>query len=230
MRPVHKGNSPYDSISDYHKAAPFLEERIGSYCSYCELPLYHVPEVEHKVSKSKNPELQTTWENLLLGCKYCNSRKKDHIDLCNVKDYLWPDIDNTALAFTYRFGVPQINTTLLQELDDSGQTLQKAQNTFQLLKLDNPAPNDRRAKKRNEVYETAIRSLKCWKQNPINDMKEQIVETAIANGFFSIWTTVFIQEPEMLNAFIHAFVGTEHAFFNEEGTPRFVLTREQLTE
>lgn len=45
------------------------------YCSYCEFPIPHVPEVEHVVSKSKGGDL-TDWNNLNLGCKYCNTRKK----------------------------------------------------------------------------------------------------------------------------------------------------------
>mgnify|MGYP002224548400 CR=1 FL=1 len=54
---------------------PYLERRIGMYCSYCEFSIPHVPEVEHVVSKSKGGDL-TDWNNLNLGCKYCNTRKK----------------------------------------------------------------------------------------------------------------------------------------------------------
>ena len=74
MRPVDKGDSPYEKIDKYQDALPYLEEKIGLYCSYCEMPIKHVPEVEHVVSKSKGGDL-TAWENLNLGCKYCNSRK-----------------------------------------------------------------------------------------------------------------------------------------------------------
>ena len=35
MRPVNKGTSPYTSIQEYRDALPYLEERIGIYCSYC---------------------------------------------------------------------------------------------------------------------------------------------------------------------------------------------------
>lgn len=228
MRPVHKGDSPYEEIPSYGHALPYLENRIGSYCSYCEFPLHHVPEVEHVVSKSTNPELQTTWTNLLLGCKYCNSRKNANVNLGNVEDYLWPDRYNTALAFTYDFGVPQINKALLLQCDNSGSAFQKAENLFSLVKLGNKT--DRRTRKRNEVYETAKRSLERWKRVPAEDMKAQIVETAAASGFFSVWTTVFSQEPEMLKAFIQAFAGTEQSFFDENGRPAFVLTCESQTE
>lgn len=45
------------------------------YCSYYEFPILYIPEVEHVVSKSKGGDL-TDWNNLNLGCKYCNTRKK----------------------------------------------------------------------------------------------------------------------------------------------------------
>lgn len=52
MRPVDKGESPYNTIKKYQDALPYLGEKIGYYCSYCEFPIKHVPEVEHVVSKS----------------------------------------------------------------------------------------------------------------------------------------------------------------------------------
>ena len=52
MRPINKGESPYKKINEYKDALPYLERRIGMYCSYCEFPIPHVPEVEHVVSKS----------------------------------------------------------------------------------------------------------------------------------------------------------------------------------
>ena len=75
MRPINKGESPYKKINEYKDALPYLERRIGMYCSYCEFSIPHVPEVEHVVSKSKGGDL-TDWNNLNLGCKYCNTRKK----------------------------------------------------------------------------------------------------------------------------------------------------------
>lgn len=47
MRPVNKGESPYQEIDDYSEALPYLEKQLGAYCSYCEFPIKHVPEVEH---------------------------------------------------------------------------------------------------------------------------------------------------------------------------------------
>lgn len=223
MKPVNKGKSPYSSISEYGEALPFLEKAIGSYCSYCGLPLVHVPEVEHIVSKSKNQSLQTNWDNLLLGCKYCNTRKSDMVDSKNVDSYLWPDVYNTALAFTYEYGVPKINETALRQVDPTGSAFAKAKNLFNLVKLGNTT--DRRTRKRNEAYQNALIALRRWQRNKYDDMKDQIVDTAVYSGFFSVWTFVFFDEPEILNALIDAFPGTERTFFDIEGHPKPILIR-----
>lgn len=101
MRAIDKGGSPYKEIDEYQDAIPYLEKKIGLYCSYCEMSIKHVPEVEHKISR-KNGGDWTAWSNLLLGCKYCNTRKAAKITPQNVGEYLWPDSDNTAVAFPIR--------------------------------------------------------------------------------------------------------------------------------
>ena len=68
MRPVNKGDSPYQKIKSYGDALPYLEKRLGIYCSFCEMRINHVPEVEHVASKTLGGDL-TAWNNLLLGCK-----------------------------------------------------------------------------------------------------------------------------------------------------------------
>ena len=47
MRAIDKGGSPYKEIDEYQDAIPYLEKKIGLYCSYCEMSIKHVPEVEH---------------------------------------------------------------------------------------------------------------------------------------------------------------------------------------
>lgn len=232
MRPVNKGASPYTTIREYSEALPYLEERIGLYCSYCGMPIIHVPEIEHISSKSAGGDL-TNWDNLLLGCKYCNSRKKAHVNPGNVDDFLWPDKYNTALAFIYENGIPKVNSTDLGRIDPTGSALAKAQNLFTLVKLDNKPTlhkRDRRFHERNKAYELARESLSDWEKGKenypdhIDGLKHQIVRTAKATGFFSIWTTVFADEPEMLNALINAFPGTCRIFFDEKGHPKLILS------
>lgn len=74
MRPVDKGEEPKEKYAKYQDAEKLLEQRIGAYCSFCELPIVHVPEVEHREAKAAGGDL-LAWKNLLLSCKYCNTRK-----------------------------------------------------------------------------------------------------------------------------------------------------------
>ena len=221
MRPVNKGNSPYTTITKYQQALPYLETTIGSYCSYCEMKLDNAPEVEHVAAKSTDPALITKWENLLLACKGCNTRKGKIVTGINKDDYLWPDEDNTALAFRYPLGIPEVNTAALNAVDPTGNDNRKAQNLFDLLKLDprTSQKTDRRVMKRNEAFHTASESLADWKTNQIPAMQRQIIRTALANGFFSVWMTVFEDEPDILREMIKAFPATETAFFDAEGHP-----------
>lgn len=233
MRAVNKGKSPYESIKEYQDAIPFQENRIGLYCSYCEMSIKHVPEVEHKVSKSLGGEL-TAWKNLLLGCKYCNTRKKDKVTPQDKNQYFWPDEDNTAIAYTYEDGYPKVNKEYLQELDPTGNLYKKAVNTYKVVGLGNDptkkiGEKDRRFFNRNSTYYRALDSLKSWKnlkEAPDlwrEDMKKQILMTATAEGFFSVWLTVFSEEPELCNALIERFPGTRKECYDESGRPQKMI-------
>ena len=89
MRPVDKGKAPDVTFNEYQDAESHLEERIGPYCSYCEFPIKHVPEVDHKEAKAGGGAL-LEWENLLLSCKYCNTRKNKIVEKGDKDKYLWP--------------------------------------------------------------------------------------------------------------------------------------------
>lgn len=232
MRPINKGPSPYERISDYSEALPYLEQRIGVYCSYCEFRIDHVPEVEHVSSKSRGGD-RTAWDNLLLACKYCNSRKSKITSPGDKEEYLWPDTDNTAIAFSYENGIPRINREAALQIDPSGKFLAKAEKLFNLVKLDNrptPREKDRRFNRRNEVYRMARDSLKVWEATPdkenvlaINYL-QQTIELAKQVGFFSIWMMVFHDYPTVLQALLLAFPGTERTYFDEIGHPKFILS------
>lgn len=100
------------------------------------MPINHVPEVEHMISRKHGGDW-TAWSNLLLGCKYCNTRKSAKTTPQNVEDYLWPDTDNTALVFSYTKGIPVVNENVLKGLDPTGSYCQKAQNTYDMVDLGN---------------------------------------------------------------------------------------------
>lgn len=188
MRPVNKGKSPYQKIKGYEEATPYLGKRLGFYCSYCEMPIKNVPEVEHFIAKSQGGS-ETDWENLLLGCKYCNTRKKDKVTLQEAGEYLRPDCDNTALAYSYEHGIPQIAKEPLQ--------------------------NWKQVKENRNEYTDIV--------------KNQILLTAVGSGFFSVWMTVFSEEPEMLLAFIEKFPNTRTEYFDERGKVRFKMSQSFLS-
>lgn len=221
MRAVDKGSSPYEHIGHYAQALPYLENAIGLYCSYCEFPIAHMPEVEHVSAKSCGGSA-TDWSNLLLGCKYCNTRKGTAVTPENADNYLWPDTDNTALAFSYDGGVPAVNTAVLTEQDPSLAMLAKASNIYRLLSLDHvpsPSQKDRRFRARNAAYELALTSLRDYEKftHCSPELKEafinQTIFTALGSGFFSVWITVFREHPEIAERLVQAFPGTRTEYY-----------------
>ena len=84
--------------ADYRDAIGDLEERLGTYCSYCERRMPSGLAVEHMAPKSL-PGRELDWDNFLLGCGICNSIKGDK-DIAD-GEVLWPDRHNTILALAY---------------------------------------------------------------------------------------------------------------------------------
>lgn len=222
MRPVDKGESPYRKISHYNDAKPYLRQRIGDYCSYCEFPIWHVPEVEHKESKSTGGAL-LEWKNLLLSCKYCNTRKGTVIEAGNHDKWLWPDEHNTFLAFRYDHGIPSVNEEFLKTLKND--SLDKAKNVFCELKLGTipkVSYDDYRYMKRMEVYNMAQDDLEVWKNHRNDDNEDwlkQMLEKAKLAGFFSVWMNVFQDEEIVRKRLIETFLGTDKNSFNINGEP-----------
>lgn len=244
MRPIAKSDSPYKSISEYSKALPYLRKDLGEYCSYCELKLDNAPEVEHVFSKSEGGS-KTKWENLLLACKQCNTRKGNTTSSINIDDFSWPDEMNTAIAFSYDKGVPIVNKTVLDTLDPTGEATQKARNLYDLISLGAEASiKDPRFSKRIEAFEKAKEYLNDWKEvisfvssedfptyterikeyglHRVESLKKSIVDLVKIGGFFSVWMEVFKEETIITSALISALPGTNHECF-ENGKPKETL-------
>ena len=107
---------------------------------------------------------------------------------------MWPDEDNTAIAYSYINGIPKVNEELLIKLDSTGDYLKRARNTYNLVGLGNlpmGKDRDRRFGQRNTAYQKALNSLEHWNhmkdlsKEYQNDMKNQIIMTALGDGFFS---------------------------------------------
>lgn len=218
MRPVDKGEKPNKEYRCYADAKPDLVERIGAYCSYCEFPIEHVPEVEHKEAKSTGGSV-LAWENLLLSCKYCNCRKLVKVSQGEKEQYLWPDEDDTFHAYSYVNGMPDLNKEYLYKQEKKVQ--EQADKLFHLVQLNHiptsPKDKDRRFFRRNEVFNMAADELDTWDKISTTEHKEEykktLIRLALATGFFSVWLEVFKDVAEMRNAFIDAFKGTNKKYF-----------------
>lgn len=218
MRPVVRGDVPQDrngndkQFTDYTLTRGELIRRLGEYCSYCEMQLDASLAVEHV--RPKQPpdatgvmtERELDWNNFLLACTNCNSTK-GNIDVV-LNDYFWPNRDNTFLALTYSEG-GVISPSNQLDPDDMARAIK----TISLTGLDkypnnDPKASDRRWRNRREAWDIAQRAKQRLTQNDNDGIREQIVETAQAKGFWSVWMTVFENDTDILGRLIGAFAGT----------------------
>lgn len=198
MRPIDKGiaSKTYNNHGD---ARHDLAEIIGYYCSYCEMSTKNMIEVEH-VIPTANGGLETDWNNFLLSCKYCNTVKNNNN--LGRNDYLWPDIDNTDIAFKYS----KANTITPRTGSINHVVNTLAENTINLMGLNRvpggaaePTKADTRWISRHEAWEQAELSLVDWLQIKTLQMAKQIARTAFVNGHYSIWMEVFNSEQTVLD-------------------------------
>lgn len=219
MRPVERGDWPVGDdglpiqFKDYGDAKAMLIERIGMYCSYCEMPIRNSPAVEHVQPKSKVPELERNWCNFLLACAYCNSIKGD--EPIKFGNYFWPDHDNTLRAFSYL----EIIVSPASTLDPHHKA--RALRTIELTGLNRwpygpcePSHDDNRWSLRREAWQKAQRARGHLRSQNTPEMRMQIVDTATSTGFWSIWMKVFDDDADMRRRFIEAFAGTSSCCFD----------------
>lgn len=239
MRPVDRGSCPTDEGGAPKKFHPYtaaqqdIIKRLGEYCSYCERPLSNVA-IEHLLPQKWYPHGQENWDNFLPTCPNCNGIKGSAMqkkwnfqegksqpnDQTVLAWYYWPDRDNTASLFKYReAGIIELNPSL----NPSQQ--QKAQNTLDLTGLQRhegnpeklPTDKDLRWIKRKEAWDIAVEQLEELHDNNIT--RKGVIRLAKAMGFWSVWMTVFWEDPEMLKQLIEAVPGTRKDCFDDLGQP-----------
>ncbi len=196
MRPVDKGVAPRE-YTDYGQARHDLAERIGYYCSYCEMKVYNSIEIEHILPQNQGGDV-LSWDNFLLSCKYCNTIKSDHNS--NITDFFWPDRDNTDLVFEY----DEANVIYPKALP-TAQLITKATATINLLGLNRypgspnqPTDADTRWRSREQVWTIAKKEYFNWNEAPIIQMARSIANCAFISGHYSIWLKVFENEQMVL--------------------------------
>lgn len=205
MRPVDKGSHPEENgkrveFNSYQDAAPYLKERLGRFCSYCERDIPAGLAVEHKIPKSHDSALEKEWDNLLLACINCNSSKGKK--LIEHDECLWPDKDDTFSAFTYKpSGAIEVST----KLDSSQQ--EKARALLALVELNKaPSSTDNRYERRYQQWGKA-KITQTQFQNMPNDLKNKFLHLIVTEGY-SIWATVFRSDPVILDVLAKKFPGT----------------------
>lgn len=215
MRPIEKGITPTYSngrtiaYSVYQDARGHMIARLGEYCSYCEMHADADLAIEHVKHKDQYPQYELDWTNFLLSCRNCNSTKGRTDTGCNqFLEYLWPDKDNTFNAISYSVGgIVKANPSI------NGLLKAKAERLIRLVGLDkmplnDPQQKDRRWNNRREAWDIAVKWKSKLSNNDIPDIREAIKDIALSNGYFSIWMTVFHDDPDMLSRLIEAFPGT----------------------
>ncbi len=215
MRCVDKGIAP-EAYSYYKDARNDLAGRIGWICSYCEMPVKNMIEVEH-VHPINNGGDALDWNNFLLSCRYCNGVKLNRN--LNRTGYLWPDIDNTIMAFEYTESeIVEPSAGLTDEI------AMMAQNTIDLLGLNRhpglvnkPTKADTRWKIRTEVLGIIHDSYYDWLEHRSLAFARQIARTALGHGFYSFWIKKFEHEQVVLNEIMLAFPHTHHPQYDAAG-------------
>ena len=227
MRPVEKlhpkdtvtyRNSNDDEVSHTIQAeySPYgtakfpLMANIGNYCSYCEAPLRPSDaEVEHVHPKSQGGS-PTAWDNLLLGCRECNSLKGTTVP---GQDYHFPDINNTYMDFVYdRTGRVKVNLNIPQSSQAAAENLLDLVKLKRFPHVNPPSDCDFRWQHRVEVWNTAKIFLDKYNRGHSNE--DEVIRLAKISGYWSIWFTVFQGKDAVLARLISDFPGTCTACFD----------------
>lgn len=218
MRPVERpillaADGTPKTFAKYQDARKDLIATFGEYCSYCEMHLDASLAVEHVQPKDLHAGLALSWSNFLLGCTNCNSTKGTKSP--GPTNCLWPDRDNTFIAFRYsEGGIVEVNPLLNLQQHALAQALINLVGLDR--KVDNASASDRRWLNRRDAWDKAKRALERLGRTDNDDMREQIVETATANGYWSVWLTVFSNDADMRKRFIEAMPGTARNCFNAQ--------------
>jgi len=213
MRPVDKSLFTTNQIvyNPYGNAKSDLINAIGKYCSYCEREGFSSSlDVEHIQDKSTYPTKQFLWNNFLLACKNCNSIKgAKEVDSTNI---VVPHVDNTFSPFEY------LESGYIKIKDEIAEPLRgKVVNLVNLIGLDrrpghpNYSSKDDRWQERKQAWELSKKYTQKYSLGKCDI--DTIVDLSKSMGFWSIWMNAFDKFPEVQEALINNFDGTNQAYF-----------------
>lgn len=171
MRPINRGAIPLHytqsgrvqpvSTETYGYFMGQLIARIGEYCSFCEVAMGANLAIEHVLPKIVYPNAETDWNNFVLACTNCNSRKGTKAQ--SRAGYYWPDTSytgfNTFSMLEYYLGQSGSDTVVLvKPRSGSGADEPTVLKTIDLFKLNNyvvasdPKQSDRRVWNRTRTW------------------------------------------------------------------------------
>jgi uncharacterized protein (TIGR02646 family) len=212
VRPIERGAAPAEAgtWTHYRDALSALAGRIGWCCSYCEAPIQIGAHVEHKLPRDSFPELELTWVNFVIACVHCNSNKSSLI--YPLDEHVWPDRDNTALAFTYKSeGRVEVSATLTPAISRLAEATDRMVGLTRL-PGSGAGPRDRRWLLRREAWELAVRERKKLPEVDSPGHRDTVAQLAARTGFWSVWMTVFEDDNDMRQRVIDAVAGTASCF------------------
>lgn len=212
MRPINRGAWPTKAngnkyvFNNWRRAKPYLVDRTGLYCHFCEMRVNNSLAVEHIKSRTDHPKLSNYWNNFLLICTSCNSSKnaKQVLSPYNQK-YYWPHLNNTLLAFYSPLSGPDAQIVIPKSGLTANQK-SRAESTIALYELDKRSTSDGDSDNR---YIERIRATKLAIDRLIEYQKGQttinaIVAMATTTGFFSVWFDVFSNITPVKQALLQA--------------------------
>lgn len=217
MRPVLKSEDPNLTVNEYSEYRAHLTSNIGYYCSYCERRLEYGIEIEHIRPKTLYSDLELKWGNLLIACRNCNAIK-GHQDII-LEEFIWPHLDNTAMAYQYTTGgIVRVSTNLNDTQKERARKLMDLVGLDRIPSLDitkNPEERDNRWKFRMTAWDKAeeLKSDLMSLDTPI--MRKYIIEIAVKTGYFSVWMSVFQSDLKMKKDLISAFIGTDSNCYDQ---------------
>jgi len=195
---------------------------LGAHCSYCERA--GVPQdlhVEHVYPAQAHPSLATQWKNFLVACNTCNTYKRLHLGDGRQRSllmrYLWPHIDNTAIAFQYKStGAVEIAASVPPHLRRAAELTRDMSGLMR-----SPAKAANYAalgvaydgiSQRSEVWRQALGFRQMFLSNPTAFNATMIADGASSIGHFSVWMEVFRDRPDVRRELIRAFKADQNCF------------------
>lgn len=215
MRPVKRGDDP-GGYSEYGMAYRPLVGAVGRYCSFCEAPVKN-GHVEHVLPKDLYQHLELKWTNFLVACANCNSTKGvwPTPALGGRDAAFWPDVDNTARAYSYRKHLPPNADPALSATDQA-----KATALLQATGVERSPTHPRWSEKddrwdlRMEAWDKALICHADLQSEDTPMHRKRIAEVAGGTGFWSVWRAVFDADTDMLDRINRAFKGTDPTSFD----------------